>query len=130
MRGADVDGVDVLTNQHASAQVASDQVQQPLVVDASSQQTHQHVVIDRVEGSGNTLPLSKSPPRSCVSCGRGMLSRGKTFEYSAVASVHLVLVLPDESRSLIPARWTDWEARTQTTSCTLALERLPDSAKR
>jgi len=43
-------------------------------------------MIDRVEEINDRLPVSKSFRRSCASCDAGMLSRGKSFEYSAVAS--------------------------------------------
>ena len=52
LRRAHLAGLDVLTDQHPGAQVAPDQAQQPLVGDGSSQQAHQHVVIDRVEELG------------------------------------------------------------------------------
>ena len=49
---ADLAGLDVLSDQHPRAQVASDQGQQPLVADGLPQPVHKPVMIDRIEKLG------------------------------------------------------------------------------
>jgi hypothetical protein len=67
-------------------QIAADQPQHPLVRHTLGQSVHQDVVVDPIEGTLDTLPISKSFRRQCGSFAEAMPLKGRNSRCSGAAS--------------------------------------------
>jgi hypothetical protein len=64
----------------------ADQSQDSRVTDPVLEESHHPGMIDGVEGTHDTLPISKSFRRQCVSCAEAMPLKGKNLRCSGAAS--------------------------------------------
>ena len=73
--------------QHARLEPLAHEANDALVADPVLEETDQPVVVDRVEGTPDTLPISKTFRRQCASCAGAMPLKGKNSRCSGAASV-------------------------------------------
>jgi hypothetical protein len=71
-------------------------------------------MVNVVEGNHDTIPIPKTFHNPLPLPGNATPLKAKHYTLQALGrthrqgQLHLLLILPNESRSLIPADWTDW----------------------
>ena len=106
------------------------QAQDTLVSDPVSHPAHQGGVVDLVERVGDTLPTSATCRRRRRSSAGG--TRSKVMRLAVFGwmrkhgQLELCLVLPDGSKSLIPAAWTDLDGDAEPAGTAETLGSLAD----
>jgi hypothetical protein len=102
---------------YSGSQERTNQFQQPLIADLFDDLREQSVVVDPVEGNRDTLPITSTCPRESplfVLTIHLKVNRSPFLDRThRKGRLHLALILPDGSKSHIPADWTDLASAAQ-----------------
>src|SRR5215471_4322497 len=105
--------IDLTVFQDACLQPAPDQADHARIADAVLHEAEHPFVAETPERSGDRLPIHRDFPDSVIVTREGQPLEGRAL--AVIGSIcrrgilFALACLPDGSRALIPAQWTDWD---------------------